>query len=87
MESRRDIGFRGTLRNVYCAFDGITMRLKVKCGMEGYDNFVLSVLLRYTDSDYPFGIFKHFSLEIRRVISVNTIKPHMSRPNEIILDT
>jgi len=21
---------------------------------------VLSVLLRYTDSDYPFGIFKHF---------------------------
>ena len=28
---------------------------------------VLSVLLRYTDSDYPFGIFKLF-------LNINTVK-------------
>ena len=28
---------------------------------------MLSVLLRYTDSDYPFGIFKLFLLEISRI--------------------
>jgi len=27
-------------------------------------NIVLSVLLRYTDSDYPFGIFKLFILPL-----------------------
>ena len=28
---------------------------------------VLSVLLRYTDSDYPFGIFKLFLMSIHRI--------------------
>jgi len=30
--------------------------------MNGVDKNVLSVLLRYTDSDYPFGLFKLYSV-------------------------
>ena len=35
-------------------------------------DIVLSVLLRYTDSDYPFGIFKLFQLTIIIISTVHT---------------
>jgi hypothetical protein len=35
-------------------------------------DIVLSVLLRYTDSDYPFGIFKLFQLTIIIISLVHT---------------
>ena len=34
---------------------------------------MLSVLLRYTDSDYPFGIFKLFFIQITGMTVVNIV--------------
>ena len=36
---------------------------------------VLPVLLRYTDSDYPFGIFKLFLID-KKVIAISKGHPH-----------
>jgi len=39
---------------------------------------VLSVLLRYTDSDYPFGIFKLFYVSEVILMSARHSRHHMS---------
>jgi hypothetical protein len=46
---------------------------------------VLSVLLRYTDSDYPFGIFKLFFLFTWRKVHISLPKDTTHRMTTVLL--